>query len=88
MVKMNRRFFIVTSAVVQVSIAVSVDLLTNNTVLMTGGVYMPMILVILVLIACVVNLWLVITLVNFADKYNRAYDSLTQSIRKGDGYEI
>lgn len=85
---MNRRFFIFTSAVVQVSIAVSVDLLTNNTVLMTGGVYMPMILVILVLIACVVNLWFVITLVNFADKYSKAYDALTQSIRKGDEYGI
>lgn len=86
--KVNSKFFIFASVLLQAMILLSFDLLTNKPTLATEGHYLCIILFLIVSAACIMNLWLIITLVNFAGKYIRAYDALTQSIRKGDGYEI
>ena len=85
---MNSTFFILVSVLSQAMILLSFDLLTNKLILVMEGHYLCIILLLIVSSACLINLWLVITLANFAGKYSRAYDALTQSIRKGDGCGI
>ena len=85
---MNSTFFILASVLSQAMILLSFGLLTNKLILVPEGHYLCIILFLIVLSACLINLWLMTTLVTFAGKYSRAYDSLTQSIRKGDGYEL
>ena len=85
---MNSTFFILASVLSQAMILLSFDLLTNKLILVLEGHYLCIILFLIVSSACLINLWLVIILANFAGKYSRAYDALTQSIRKGDGYGI
>lgn len=85
---MNSTFFILASVLSQAMILLSFGFLINKLILVMEGHYLCIILFLIVSSACLINLWLVITLVNFAGKYSRAYDALTQSIRKGDGYGI
>ena len=85
---MNSTFFILVSVLSQAMILLSFGLLTNKLILVMEGHYLCIILLLIVSSACLINLWLVITLANFAGKYSRAYDALTQSIRKGDEYGI